>query len=220
MKKPTLPSRLRALAPQSKPKVHKLAATAHRLAPPAFEDYDEEPSTKLSTAFIVVFVLHLVAVGGIYAFHSIKAHRRAAEIGGRSEVVSKATPAAQPQAAPPQQVQASAAKAAAVTPSASPKTATPAPVSAAPITKTEPVPAPVQSAAKPPSTAPTAPAPAQDAAASQAKTYTVVKGDNPVTIAKRLGVSEEELLKLNGISDPKKLRIGQVLKVPAKKGAN
>jgi LysM repeat protein len=47
-----------------------------------------------------------------------------------------------------------------------------------------------------------------------------MKGDNPVVIAKRLGVSEEELLKLNGISDPKKLQIGQELKIPAKKGAN
>jgi LysM repeat protein len=52
------------------------------------------------------------------------------------------------------------------------------------------------------------------------KPYVVVKGDNPTTIAKRLGVSESELLKMNGIDDPKKLQIGQVLKVPAKKAAN
>jgi LysM repeat protein len=38
-----------------------------------------------------------------------------------------------------------------------------------------------------------------------------------VSIAKKMGVSSEELLKLNGLEDPKKLQIGQVLKVPAKK---
>jgi LysM repeat protein len=40
------------------------------------EDFEEEqPTTRLSTAFIVVVALHLVLVGGIYAFNSIKANR-------------------------------------------------------------------------------------------------------------------------------------------------
>jgi LysM repeat protein len=47
--------------------------------------------------------------------------------------------------------------------------------------------------------------------------YTVAKGDNPVKIAKKLKVSESELLALNGIDDPRKLQIGQKLLVPAKK---
>ena len=55
---------------------------------------------------------------------------------------------------------------------------------------------------------------------SAAKTYTVVKGDNPVAIAKRMNVNYEEMLKLNAIDDPKKLKIGQVLKLPAKKQSN
>jgi membrane-bound lytic murein transglycosylase D len=54
-------------------------------------------------------------------------------------------------------------------------------------------------------------------AETASRTYTVAKGDNPVSIAKKMGVSSEELLKLNGLEDPKKLQIGQVLKVPAKK---
>ncbi len=48
-------------------------------------------------------------------------------------------------------------------------------------------------------------------------TYTVAKGDNPVKIAKKLKVSESELLAANHIDDPRKLQIGQKLIVPAKK---
>jgi len=46
--------------------------------------------------------------------------------------------------------------------------------------------------------------------------YTVSKGDNPVAIAKKLRVGYDDLLKLNRIEDPKKLRIGQKLHVPMK----
>jgi LysM repeat protein len=56
------------------------------------------------------------------------------------------------------------------------------------------------------------------ATTSSSKTYTVKKGENPVAIAKRLGVSYNELLKINKITDARKVQIGQVLKVPAKKG--
>jgi LysM repeat protein len=49
------------------------------------------------------------------------------------------------------------------------------------------------------------------------KSYVVAKGDTPVAIARKLNVSYAELLKLNNITDPTKLRIGQPLKVPAKK---
>jgi len=45
------------------------------------DDYeDEEPQTKLTSAFVVVLVLHLVAVGGIYAFNEIKASRKTATV--------------------------------------------------------------------------------------------------------------------------------------------
>jgi LysM repeat protein len=47
--------------------------------------------------------------------------------------------------------------------------------------------------------------------------YTVAKGDNPVKIAKKLKVSESDLLAVNHIDDPRKLQIGQKLIVPAKK---
>jgi LysM repeat protein len=48
------------------------------------------------------------------------------------------------------------------------------------------------------------------------KIYVVVKGDNPVTIAKRLKVPYDDLIALNHIEDPRKLQIGQKLLIPNK----
>jgi LysM repeat protein len=48
------------------------------------------------------------------------------------------------------------------------------------------------------------------------KSYVVAKGDNPVTIAKKFKVSYDELLALNHIDDPRKLKIGQKLLIPNK----
>ena len=261
MKKHNL-SRLRALMPQ--PKVRKqnsqsskLAAHAGRLAPPAYDDYEEEPTTKLSTAFVVVLVLHLVAVGGIYAFHSIKAKRRDAD--GTAAIAKSAAPQASGQTAtaknpvpaplpaapvpvgPPgaatgitQPVTAKAGASAphqekAITQLPAPN-AGPSAVLAQNKAGAGTVPVQAQAASKAPSTgaasvkAPASSAPAQPAVAqgadAAAKTYTVVKGDNPVAIAKRMNVNYEEMLKLNAIDDPKKLKIGQVLKLPVKKQSN
>lgn len=54
---------------------------------------------------------------------------------------------------------------------------------------------------------------------SGGKFYVVTKGDNPVKIAKKLKVSENELLAVNHIDDPRKLQIGQKLIVPPVKPA-
>ena len=40
-----------------------------------FEDYGPEPNMKLSHAFIVVLLLHVIAVGGIYAFQKFRAEK-------------------------------------------------------------------------------------------------------------------------------------------------
>lgn len=48
------------------------------------------------------------------------------------------------------------------------------------------------------------------------KSYTVVKGDTPVTIAKKFKVPYDDLLAANHIDDPRKLKIGQKLIIPAK----
>lgn len=50
--------------------------------------------------------------------------------------------------------------------------------------------------------------------ASATATYTVAKGDNPYSIAKKHGVSYKKLLEINNIEDPTKIQIGQVLKMP------
>ena len=46
--------------------------------------------------------------------------------------------------------------------------------------------------------------------------YTVAKGDVLVSIARKLHVGYDDLLKLNKIDDPKNLRIGRKLHVPVK----
>lgn len=46
--------------------------------------------------------------------------------------------------------------------------------------------------------------------------YEVVKGDNPYSIAKKFHVSYNNLIEVNGISDPTKIQIGQKLKIPVK----
>lgn len=48
------------------------------------------------------------------------------------------------------------------------------------------------------------------------KTYVVAKGDNPVTIAKKFKVPYDDLVALNHIDDPRKLRVGQKLLIPNK----
>lgn len=45
--------------------------------------------------------------------------------------------------------------------------------------------------------------------------YTVVKGDSPYKIAKKFKITPDQLMKANGITDPKKIQIGQKLKIPS-----
>src|SRR5581483_11214879 len=47
--------------------------------------------------------------------------------------------------------------------------------------------------------------------------YTVKSGEKLATIAKKLKISADDLMKLNKIDDPKKLQIGQKLHIPAKR---
>jgi LysM repeat protein len=238
---------LKKLVPQSKVTKQKPPASrlAARLTQPAYDDYEEEPTTKLSTAFVVVFVLHLVAIGGIYAFHNIKAKRREADgtavtaganaqkEAAQKEGAQKVESAAKTPPAPVQSVsgtgQPAAVAAAFVAGAAAAKVATTPTVEKAPAGPSALVPQPVKPAANGaaqahPGTGPTA-KPAGAGAAPQAqsqpgdagaRTYTVKKGDNPVQIAKRMGVNYDDLLKINGVQDPKRLRIGQVLKLPVR----
>ena len=221
---------LKNLVPQSKVAKQRKPATrlAARLTQPAYDDYEEEPTTKLSTAFVVVLVLHLVAVGGIYAFHSIKTKRREADgtaltasVNPQKEAAAKAEAAAKtaPAPVPAPSVQAAPAVSQAVAAPAAAKAVAARPVDKVPAGPSAVVPQPLKpapvaaGAVAAPKTAGSAPGAAGDAAT---KTYTVQKGDNPVAIAKRMGVNYDELLKVNGVDDPKRLKIGQVLKLPVR----
>jgi LysM repeat protein len=57
-------------------------------------------------------------------------------------------------------------------------------------------------------------APAVVPAASASGTHTVGKGDTLWGIARKYGVNAKELATLNGLTDPSKLKIGMILKVP------
>jgi len=191
------------------------------------EYYEAEPNMKLSHAFMVVLILHVVAVGGIYAFNHIKVNKKSnllANISGKiaqatggaalpSAALATAAPA-EPQRMPgdadePLPVVASVPATAAAT---APAVVTSPKVASAPAAPVVTQTSPPKAATKPAAAA--APASAPTTAASDS--YQVAKGDNPYNIAKKLGVNSQELLKLNGIEDPTKLQIGQVLKVPGK----
>lgn len=255
MKTPKFFSKLSAVLTPRPKKVLKATARAAR---PAIDDYDtDEPTTKLSSAFIVVLILHVVAVGGIYAFNSIKASRRDREVAVKAvepaaPAVAKTAPAdatdAPPVAAGPAsggKLESNAATAAMgktkpaggrqyevkagdnLTKIAFAFKVTSADIMAANQLKEGALLRPGQILAIPESKAPAKPvadAPKTTPKATDippTKTtpglYTVKNGDTLTSIARRFGLTTTELSKANKISDPKKLQLGQVLKVPPRK---
>lgn len=191
------------------------------------EEYDEaEPNMKLSHAFMVVLILHVVAVGGIYAFNHIKVNKNPDLIANLSGRIAKATgmtsstlaaaPVAPVAPVAPQRQPGDADEPLPMIGSAAPVVST-----AAVVATTKPVAPVAASIAVAPAVRQTSPPKAAGAskaapAASAAGTYKVVKGDNPSKIAKKLGVTSQALLEVNRIADPTKLQIDQILKVPAK----
>jgi LysM repeat protein len=168
-----------------KPK--KILATTARRASAAGMEFEgiPEPNMKLSRALLIVLLLHVVAVSGIIAFNAIKTREGSL--------------------VPPNSAQA--ANDPADTSEKANHTGINAPgIAATQDDKARPNDAkPSHSLAK--EQRPTAPG-------SSGKTYVVKKGDTPVTIAKRLKVSYDDLMLLNHIEDPRKLRIGQKLLIP------
>ncbi len=165
---------------------------------------------KLSRALLIVLLLHVVAVSGIIAFNAIKTRE------------SSFVPAASKDAEP----KPSATVAAAIhTDGTKPQVAA-AQKENAPGDDPKPSHSPSKlystedhangpSIVNRPSHKATA---SQEATAgkplSSGKTYVVKKGDKPVTIAKKLKVPYDDLMELNHIEDPRKLRIGQKLLIP------
>ena len=258
----TRPAFLTRKSAKPKPPTKLNAATAAGRMKPGVDDYDDdEPQTRLSSAFFVVLILHVVAVGGIYAFNSIKEHRR-----GLETTATAPKPVAEKTAVAPAAVPAK------LRPSAPAET--PAKTTSAPIAATQVTTTPVSNAkiyhvkpndtltkiaatlnvtvaelqfvntpkelatlrpgqiinvptrktaehpttVEPPAPNPVIKKPAETAAKTATPTsYEVQKNDTATSIAKRFGVTVDDLLKLNKVTDPKKLQLGQALKIPTKK---
>lgn len=75
-----------------------------------------------------------------------------------------------------------------------------------------PVPA-ATAAPEPAATEP--PAPTDEPPQTGQQTYTVQDGDIPETIAAQFGITADQLMAANGITDPASLQVGQVLIIPA-----
>jgi LysM repeat protein len=176
------------------------AATARRSTAASAEmGYEEmsEPNMKLSRALLIVLLLHVVAVSGIIAFNAIKTRQSS------FVPIAPASTGNNPTASIASTI----------------KSDTPNPRSA--FVQKENVPRDEPKASRSPSKQL-----AKDehlkltehskvlAPERSGKAYTVLKGDNPVTIAKKLKVSYDDLIALNHIEDPRKLKIGQKLLVP------
>lgn len=186
--------------------------------------YEAEPNMKLSHAFMVVLILHVVAVGGIYAFNQVNAKKNANLLANISGRIAQATggAAAAPAAASAQTVAKPEPAAPPVRQPGDADDPLPTVVSQTPsggTMETRDVAPPAPPAVKTPAAKPAGPV-VTSASATKAgevpAAYTVAKGDNPYNIAKKFGVSYQDLLKVNNIEDPTKLQIGQVLKMPAK----
>jgi LysM repeat protein len=178
------------------------AATARRpSAASAGMDFEEmpEPNMKLSRALLIVLLLHVVAVSGIIAFNAIKTRE--------SSVVPAAPADMQPKPA-------DTVGAAPRADDAKPQAATTQKENAP---RDDPKPSHSPSKLSSKDDHATASSLAKATASkpvSSGKTYVVKKGDNPVTIAKKLKVPYDDLIALNHIEDPRKLRVGQKLLIP------
>ncbi len=178
----------------------KLRAATQRSTPKYAEDENGsgEPNVKLSRAFVVVLLLHVVAVGGIFAFSALK-DRQISPAKTAKNPTQETGPALAGTAQPASNNPATAAHKI--------KTAD---------TTTKPVPLDVQKLIDSPrvTSVKSQTNATQETVSDSGKTYVVQKGDNPAGIAKKFKVNYTELLKANGIDDPRKLQIGQRLTIP------
>ncbi len=177
------------------------ARTARRpLRIAATADYDEmtEPNMKLSRALLIVLLLHVVAVSGIVAFNAIKTRQtpNSSRNAGPAAASSRTSGAVQNKEAVPRTVPAAKESQRRESPSAAQTTAE---TGKKADHKNEHVKT-TEAAGK----------------GESGKIYVVVKGDNPVTIARKFKVPYDDLIEINHIDDPRRLQIGQKLVIPAK----
>jgi LysM repeat protein len=177
------------------------ATTARRsLGVPDDMDYEEmsEPNMKLSRALLIVLVLHVVAVAGIIAFNTIKSRQGPLPL---PPVPTKSVSAPQTTAVNSERPSVSSTSVQAVTrkeDSIPVRVATKAPAKEE---KKTDHPKPVESSAP---------------KADSGKTYVVLKGDTPVSIARKFKISSDALMAANHIEDSHKLKVGRTLTIPTK----
>src|SRR6266536_3689676 len=180
------------------------AATARRASAAAGMDFEDipEPNMKLSRALLIVLLLHVVAVSGIIAFNAIKTRE------------SSFVPASSTNAEPKPSATVSA-----VIHANGPKPLTAvAQRENPPREDLKPSHSPSKLSSKDDhATAPSVAKATAGKPVPSGKTYVVKKGDNPVTIARKLKVPYDDLIALNHIEDVHKLRIGQKLVIPKTK---
>lgn len=225
-----------------------------------FESYGAEPNMKLSHAFMVVLALHVIAVGGLFAFNKVKAghskvsqklqtevaagqeavmkeeskpvipepvHEAAHEVVHevKQEVAKVADALPQPKLKEPVVAPAPAKKIVPIAPAltAAQKAflatkATPTATAAAPAISPSGAVAAVANIASSTAAVPTVESVPEtvSTASVAAMEYTIVKGDNPYKIAKRFHVPYDQLIKFNNITDPRKIQIGQKIRIPKK----
>jgi LysM repeat protein len=219
----------------------RLRATAQRAA--KYEEREvEEPNVRLSRAFVVVLLLHVVAVGGIFAFSALKDRQQGGGTNATRARLARETLQANTVNAPGQGELTSAANSlhrvrngetlSAIASANGVSThdlelannlrpgAAIAPGKDLVIpdkTLVKPVPLDVQKlieAPKPSPAAKAAGAAAPEKGEDGPRTYLVQRGDTPASIARKLKVSAIDLLKANNLEDPRKLQVGQKLIVP------
>ncbi len=173
-------------------KLRATTAARRSLRASAEMGYDDlsEPNMKLSRALLIVLLLHIVAVSGIVAFNAIKS-RQGSFV---KAALGKKTLAVRQNIQPP----------------------TNSPVRSEQSKQNTRVSRVVPSTTEKPKGAETAvKASERDSKpVDSGKVYVVVKGDNPVTIAKKFKVAYDDLMELNHIEDPRKLQIGTKLSIP------
>jgi LysM repeat protein len=192
------------------------AATARRSqAASAGMDFEEmpEPNMKLSRALLIVLLLHVVAVSGIIAFNAIKTR----ESSFVPAALADAEPKPSATAGAPTHVEAAKAQLAeAQKENATGEDTKPShsilKISSKDEHENSSSVANQSSSRRRGTTVDRQGAVTKPV--SSGKTYVVKKGDNPVTIARKLKISYDDLIALNHIEDPRKLRIGQKLLIP------
>jgi LysM repeat protein len=221
-----------------------LRAAAPRAAGRYSEDeyLIEEPNVKLSRAFVVVLLLHVVAVGGIFAFSALKDRQQANGLPkadgtkqipnpSGSTIASKLT--SKESVAPPggtYKVRAGdtlAGIAAQFGLTGRDLEQANGLRSGAPLalgreliipekSTTRSMPSEVQKLLESKETKNASSQTFSAGTSELEKYYVIQRGDTPASIAKKLKVNSADLLKVNNIEDPKKLQIGQRLQIPSK----